>query len=104
MVFAFLRLFLGASHALAQATLVVDIGTPLSWAQITQSIVNFLAGGIGAISSAVFIYGALKMTGSGFNEEWRNQGKDLMIKSLVALALTLGAYAILRTVTYALGV
>jgi hypothetical protein len=95
----FLRIVLGVPAASAQQ-LVVDIGTPLSWGQLTNNVVTFLAASIGFVSVAIFIFGALKMTASGFNEEWRNQGKDLMVKSLVAMAIVLGAYAILRTVAY----
>jgi hypothetical protein len=95
----FLRIVLGFSAASAQQ-LVVDIGTPLSWGQLTTNIVTFLAASIGFVSVAIFIFGALKLTASGFNEEWRNQGKDLMIKSLTAMAIVLGAYAILRTVAF----
>lgn len=99
MIPSFLTGIFGIPAASAQQ-LVVDIGTPLSWGQITNNIVTFLAASIGFVSVAIFIYGALKLTGSGFNEEWRNQGKDIMVKSLVAMVIVLGAYAILRTVAY----
>jgi len=99
MLSSFLRLLSAASPASAQQ-LVVNIGSPLSWGQLTSNIVNFLAASIGFVSVAIFIFGALKLTASGFNEEWRTQGKDLMIKSLVAMVIVLGAYAILRTVAF----
>lgn len=86
--------------AKAAAQLVVDIGTPLSIGQLANNIVNFLAASIGFVTVAVFIYGTLKLTASGAHEEWRQQGKDLMIWSIVAMVIVLGAYAILRTVAF----
>ena len=99
MVPSLLRLAFAASAASAQQ-LVVDIGTPLSWQQLTGNIVNFLAASIGFITVAIFIYGALLLTASGAHEEWRNKGKEIMIGSLVAMVIVLGAYAILRTVAF----
>lgn len=95
----FLR-FVFASSAVFAQQLEVDIGTELDFAQLANNIVTFLAASIGFVSVAIFIFGAFKLTASAFNEEWRNQGKDLMIKSLVAMVIVLGAYAILRTVAF----
>lgn len=95
----FIRLLCGPSSVSAQQ-LIVDIGTPLSFGQITGNIVNFLAASIGFLTVALFIVGALMLTASGFREEWRNKGKDLMIHSLIAMVIVLGAYAILRTVAF----
>ncbi len=98
MLSALLRLLLPASTASAQVT--VNIGTPLSWEGLTTNIINFLAASIGFLSVAIFIYGALLLTASGAHEEWKNKGKDIMIGSLVAMVIVLGAYAILRTVAF----
>jgi hypothetical protein len=95
----FLRLLFDVSAASAQQ-LTVNIGTPLSWGELTNNIVTFLAASIGFVCVAIFIFGAFKLTASAFNEEWRNQGKDLMVKSLTAMVIVLGAYAILRTVAF----
>lgn len=100
MVLPFLRLLPALPAAHAQLT--VNIGTPLSWGELTTNIVNFLAAAIGFLAVVMFIFGALKMVASAANEDWRNQGKDLMIHSIVAMAIVLGAYAILRVVTYVL--
>lgn len=94
-----LHLAFSAHKTLAQQ-LIVDIGTPLSWGQLTTNIVTFLAASIGFVTVAIFIYGVLLLTASGVHEEWRNKGKDIMIGSLVAMVLVLGAYAILRTVAF----
>lgn len=99
MLSSFLRLAFAPSAASAQQ-LIVDIGTQLSWGQLTGNIVNFLAASIGFVCVAIFIYGALLLTASGAHEEWRNKGKEIMIGSLVAMTIVLGAYAILRTVAF----
>lgn len=93
-----LRLVLAVQTASAQLT--VNIGTVLSWEQLTGNIINFLAASIGFLAVAIFIYGALLLTASGAHEEWKNKGKDIMIGSLVAMVIVLGAYAILRTVAF----
>jgi hypothetical protein len=104
MMWLMLRFAMMALPAWAQdcpdGKLCVNIGSPLSWGQLTKNIIDFLAASIGFVCVAIFIFGALKLTASAFNEEWRNQGKDLMIKSLVAMVIVLGAYAILRTVAF----
>lgn len=97
MISVLLRFLLAPSDASA---LVVDIGTKLSWEQLTGNIINFLAISIGFLTVAIFIYGALLLTASGVHEEWKNKGKDIMIGSLVAMIIVLGAYAILRTVAF----
>ncbi len=94
-----LHVLCGVTPVSAQQ-LIVDIGTPLSLGQITGNIVNFLAASIGFLTVALFMVGALMLTASGFHEEWRNKGKDLMINSLIAMVIVLGAYAILRTVAF----
>lgn len=98
MLSAPIHLLLSASTASAQVT--VNIGTSLSWEGLTTNIINFLAASIGFVTVAIFIYGALLLTASGVHEEWRNKGKDIMIGSLVAMIVVLGAYAILRTVAF----
>ncbi len=98
MISLFLRTLLAPSAV--SAALQVNIGTVLSWDELTGNIVNFMAASIGFVSVAIFIYGALLMTASGAREEWRNKGKTTMIGALVAMIIVLGAYAILRTVAY----
>lgn len=97
MLSTLVHLLLAPSSASA---LVVDIGTKLSWEQLTGNIIKFLAASIGFLTVAIFIYGALLLTASGAHEEWKNKGKDIMIGSLVAMVIVLGAYAILRTVAF----
>lgn len=63
---------------------------------IIGRIIAYLTGAIGAIAITMFVVGALFVTLSGVKEEWRQKGKDLMIGSILSLAVVLGAYAILR--------
>lgn len=93
-----LRLVLAAPAA--SAKLKVNIGTPLDWEGLTGNVIDFMAASIGFLAVAIFIYGALLLTASGAHEEWKNKGKDIMIGSLVAMVIVLGAYAILRTVAF----
>ena len=83
-----------------QRTLPVGLGTQFNFDQISVRIVNFMAMSIGFIVSAVFIVGALFIVLGGANESNIEKGKKMMIDSLIGLAVTLGAYAILRTVFY----
>lgn len=91
---------LSAAPRAAFAQVTVNIGSPLSWEQLTGNIINFLAASIGFLSVAIFIYGALLLTASGAHEEWKNKGKDIMIGSLIGMVIVLCAYAILRTVAF----
>ncbi len=63
-------------------------------------IMEYLTGAIGAVAIAMFVIGALFVTLSGIKEDWRQKGKDLMIGSVMSLAVVLGAYAILRMLEY----
>lgn len=65
-----------------------------------QNIITFMAGSISAISVAMFVVGALLITLSGVKEDLKQRGKDLMIGSVLALAVVAGAYSILRTIDY----
>lgn len=93
-------LFRAVSAPLAVSAQLAVGGVRLSVGQIAGNIINFLAASIGFVAVASFIYGALLITGSGYHEDWRNKGKQIMIDSLIAMAVVLGAYAILRTVTF----
>jgi hypothetical protein len=69
------------------------------WTIVTK-IMEYLAGAIGAVAVTMFVVGALLVTLSGIKEDWRQKGKDLMIGSVMSLAVVLGSYALLRMVQY----
>lgn len=75
-------------------------GTNLSIVQIADRVITFMAGSIVAVGTAMFIVGAFMLVLSGAKEEYKDKAKNLMIGSIVSIAVVLGAYAILRTVDY----
>jgi len=81
----------------------VGIGTQLTILQILTRLVAFLAYAIVPIAGAMFLVGAFMIILSGAKEDYKQRGKDLMIGSLMGIGVTLGAYAILRTVSFFLG-
>lgn len=87
----------------AQRTLNVDIGTQLGIWEIFNRIVMYASASIVVIAGAVFLVGAFLVVLSGAKENFKEQGKDLMIGSLIGMGVVLGAYAILRTVSFFLG-
>lgn len=80
--------------------LVVGTGTSYKFWEIAGRIVAYMSGAIAAISVAMFVIGAFLYTISGIKEDYKQKGKDMMIGSILALAVVSGAYAILRTVDY----
>ena len=75
-------------------------GTAYAFWTIIGRIIQYLTGAIGAVAVTMFVVGALLVTLSGVKEDLRQKGKDLMIGSVLSLAIVLGAYALLRMVEY----
>ena len=97
---AFLLSVAGIDVAFAQRTLEVNTGPALSLEQLVMNIVNFLASAIVYLCVALFMIGAFFLVisqGEGGNFD---KGKGLIIGSIVGLAVTLGAAAIIRTLYY----
>lgn len=84
----------------SERCLFVFTGTNFTFWAIANRIIIFLAGAISAISVTMFVIGTLMITLSGIKEEYRQKGKDLMIGSILALAIVAGAYALLQTVDF----
>ena len=78
----------------------VSIGTPFNLATIVTNVVNFLAATITSVATAMFLVGAFMIVLSGAKEDFKQKGKDLMIGSIISIAVVLGAYGIYRTVGY----
>lgn len=66
------------------------------------NVIQLLLGVITAVAAVVFIAGALMYTTSGFKEDLLEKGKSAMIGSLIAIAISLGAYAITQMTFYIL--
>lgn len=86
--------------AYAQRTLNVATGSRITFVELTNNIIAFLAAAIPSIALAMFVIGAFMVTISGIKEEYRQTGKNLMIGAVMSLAVVLGAYALLRTVDF----
>jgi hypothetical protein len=79
---------------------VNPLGQTFNFWTILGNIIDYLAGAIAAVAIAMFVIGALFVTLSGIKEDWRQKGKDLMMGSVMSLAVVLGAYALLRMIEY----
>lgn len=71
-----------------------------TWQSILGSIINMLKSTITVAAVAVFVTGAFMFTISAGDEKRKSNGKNMMIGSLWALGIVLGAQAILRTASY----
>lgn len=80
--------------------LVVGTGTSYTFLDIVSRIITYLTGMIGLIALTMFIVGAFMVTLSGVKEDLRERGKDMMIGSVISMAVVAGAYAILRTIDF----
>lgn len=88
------------AQAFAQRTLNVGIGTNLTFYEIANRVITYLAAVIAPFAVAMFVVGAFMLTVSGVKEDYRQKGKDLMIGAVFSIAVVTGAYALLRTVDY----
>lgn len=64
---------------------------------ILVELINFITGFIAIICFAILFYGGYKYVVSAGNEEENEKLKKLMIGTIIALALTLGAFALVNT-------
>jgi large-conductance mechanosensitive channel len=99
----FLLLAARATNALAlqQRILSVDTGfKAITFPRLITNIINFLVGAIAIFCLTLFLVGAYHMVVAGENETRLGKGKDLMLGSLIGLAVGLSAYAVVRTVFY----
>jgi hypothetical protein len=81
-------------------TLGVNLGTSLSVEAILTNIINYMAGAIVFLASALFTVGAFYITFSRGEADAVTKGKNYMISAVIGMAVVLGSFAILRTVFY----
>ncbi len=79
-------------------TLTVNIGTSFDFQTIVLNVIDFLATTITTIATVMFLVGAFMIVLAGAKEDYKQRGKDLMIGSIMSIAVVLGAYAIYRTI------
>ena len=87
---------LAATAVHAQSTLEVSslYAGGITWTDIINNIIITMGYTIFYVSTAAFMVGALMYTAGFVNEEYKSKGKNLMIGSLVGMALVLSAKAI----------
>ena len=88
------------AQGLPQRSLQVNLGTSLPLSQIIANAISTLAGVIVIFTSVLFLLGAFFMVISRGKEDQLQTGKDLMIKSLIGLAVAGSAYGFIRTLLY----
>lgn len=90
-----------AVAALQQRFLTVDTGFGnITFAELSNNLTNIMLYILAVLCFIFFLVGAYYLVVSGGNETRVGKGKDLMIGSLIGLAVALAAYAIIRTVFY----
>lgn len=103
---ALLRLLLSPAIALAQQQqdqprfVVITTGIRIPFTQAIGNLTGFIAATSVGVCTLLFIIGAAQMTLSHGDQTAVDNGKKLMISSLVGLAIVLGSYAIIRTVLF----
>lgn len=88
---------ISVAHAYTTVPLTVNIGTSGTFGQIAANFVNFLAGIAIVVCGAIFLVGTLFVVLSRGKDDQVQKGKDLMIGSLIGLAVIIAAYAIVGT-------
>lgn len=81
---------------------VLETGIRATFPQLMSRIVGWLATSGVAVCAAFFLVGAFMMVLNSAKPDKAEQGKDIMIQSMIGLFVILGAYGILRTVFYVL--
>ncbi len=96
----FLLALLPASVLAQGRTLSLGMGTSRNVSQVLVAIINYMAGAIVFLATAMFIVGAFFITFSRGEADAVTKGKNFMINGIIGMAVVLGSYAILRTVFY----
>lgn len=72
----------------------------ITWPEIITNIVGTLAMSIGFVGGAAFLIGALMYVSGFISEENKSKGKNIMIGSLLGIAIGLSAQVILNSVLF----
>ncbi|TSC59169.1 MAG: hypothetical protein Greene041619_5 [Candidatus Peregrinibacteria bacterium Greene0416_19] len=93
-----LLLYPAQALALQQRGLVLLTGVRATLPRIIERITVLAVASATFVCTAIFLYGAFHYVAYANKEDQVKTGKDIMIGSLVGLAVIYGAYGILRTV------
>jgi hypothetical protein len=86
--------------ALTNRTWTVNTGRRISFTEFVSNMILYLSYLIGFVTTTLFLVGALYVVISAGNPTRMETGRKLMIESLKGMAIVLGSYGILRTVTF----
>ena len=79
---------------------VVTTGIRISFTQLISNIISFLSATAVGLCTLIFLAGAAQLVLSRGDQTKVDNGKKMMISSLIGLCIVLSAYAIMRTVIY----
>lgn len=83
--------------ALTRRSLIVNLGSNQQLSEIVGNAIEMLALTIIAFTTILFLAGAFMMVISRGKDDLLSKGKDLMIQSLIGMAVVGAAYALIRT-------
>jgi len=83
--------------ALEKRTLIVNLGSSQTLADVIGNVIEMLALTIIVFTTVLFLAGAFMMIISRGKDDLLSKGKDLMIQSLIGMAVVGGAYGLIRT-------
>ena len=72
----------------------------ITWPEIIGNIVGTMAGSVAYVGAAAFLIGALMYVAGFVSEENKSKGKNIMIGSLLGIAIGLSALVILNSVLF----
>lgn len=98
----FLSIFVASAYAYTPQTLSVSglYASDITWPEILNNLMKTLGYTIFSVSTAAFMVGAMMYAAGFVNEENKSKGKQLMIGSLMGMAVVLAAGAIFNTAYY----
>ncbi len=88
------------AFALEDRFIVITTGVRIPFVQVMSNLTGFLAVSSVSVCTLLFLIGAALLTVSRGDQTKVDNGKKLMISSLVGLVITLSAYAVVRTVLF----
>ena len=102
---SFIRLLVRATTSVAQAAaparfVTMGTGIQINWIAAIGNLTRFVATTSVGLCTLLFIVGAGQLTMSRGDQTKVDNGKKLMISSLIGVSLVMGSYAIVRTVMY----
>ena len=86
--------------ALEPRFIVVTTGIRIPFTQVVGNLINFLAVSSVSVCTLLFVIGAGQLVISHGDQTAVDNGKKMMISALIGMAITMSAYAIIRTLLF----